>query len=102
MLANSHKQLIEPVETEFQVEMLKSRQLIQMAKDGTVNVQTHLMNMEEMWRMLTHFNLRKCKLNARNAIDNMMPIRASVDTTKNATGDMVATRNLKTRFAIGT
>lgn len=53
------------------------------------------------WRS-THFNLRKCKLNARNAIDNMIPIKASVDTIKNASGEMVATRNLKTRFAIGT
>lgn len=53
-------------------------------------------------RTLTHFNLRKCKLNARNAIDNMIPIRASVDTIKNATGETVATRNLKIRLAIGT
>lgn len=51
---------------------------------------------------VTHFNLRKCKLNARNAIDNMIPINANVDTTKNATGEIVATRNLKIRFAIGT
>lgn len=57
-----------------------------------------------MWMMLTltHFNLRKCKLNARNEIDNMMPIRASVDTMKNAIGDTVATRSLKILFAIGT
>lgn len=32
----------------------------------------------------------------------MTPIRANVDTMKNATGDIVATRNLKTRFAMGT
>lgn len=51
---------------------------------------------------LTHFNLRKCKLNAKNEMDNMMPIRASVDTIKNAIGDTVATRSLKIRFAIGT
>lgn len=50
----------------------------------------------------THFSLRKCKLNATNAMDNMMPIRDSVDTIENAIGEMVATRNLKIRFAIGT
>ena len=56
------------------------------------------------WMMLTltHFSLRKCKLNARNEIDNMMPIRASVDTIKNASGDTVATRSLKILLAIGT
>lgn len=50
----------------------------------------------------TYLSLRKCKLNATNAIDNIIPIRASVDTVKNAIGEMVATRNLKIRFAIGT
>lgn len=50
----------------------------------------------------THFILRKCKLNARNAIDNIIPINDNVEMMKNAIGDMVATRSLNTRFAIGT
>lgn len=51
---------------------------------------------------LTHFNLRKCKLNARNVIDNMMPIKAKLEEIKNADFDIVDTRNLKIRLAIGT
>lgn len=60
------------------------------------------MSDEHMHIKITYFKFRKCKLNAKNAIDNMIPISANADTTKNATGAIVATRNLKTRFAIGT
>jgi len=50
----------------------------------------------------THLSFLKCKLNAKNIIDRMMPTIASDVTVKNANFDIVAMRTLKTRFAIGT
>lgn len=85
--------------------MYKCTVCVRIQRNGYGNGQNHLYicKLSRIYAdTLTHFNLRKCKLNAKNAIDNMMPISASVDTTKNAIGDMVATRNLKIRFAIGT
>lgn len=62
----------------------------------------HGMQVKMVMLTLTHFNLRKCKLNARNAIDNMIPTKAKLEEIKNAIGDIVATRSLKIRLAIGT
>lgn len=50
----------------------------------------------------THFNFRKCKLNARNIIDNTIPTTAIVVIVKNASFEIVAKRSLKIRFEMGT
>ena len=49
-----------------------------------------------------YLSFRKCKLNAKNIDDKIIPNIANDVTVKNANFDIVAQRNLNTRFAMGT
>lgn len=49
-----------------------------------------------------YFSLRKCKLNAKNIIDKIIPTIASDVTVKNASLEIVAKRSLKMRLEMGT
>lgn len=52
--------------------------------------------------LFPHFSFRKCRLNARNIIDRIIPTTASVVMVKNASFEMVEKRSLKMRLAMGT